>query len=256
MSRPWKSELCGSSAAARPRCSELAPRSRRVLDELRCRRHAGAGAARRAERAARAHAEPLPAGAVVRARRAARLLLAARGRQRLAQHAPGRRHHFAATLGRQDLVVQAVALPARRRGWPPRSNPGTCRPGGVRWRGRRAARAVELQLLDDLRHLARQVPDEAIVALLREEGSTLLRIERGVPVGAQLGALRPARAAPGRAAPGGLPGARSSAASRRRCGCCAARPSSASTGAHDPGPRLDAADARRVARGSSGGGGA
>lgn len=41
---------------------------------------------------------------------------------------------------------------------------------------------VELQLLDDLRHLARQVPDEAIVALLREEGSTLLRIERGVPV--------------------------------------------------------------------------
>ncbi|MFT3954434.1 MAG: hypothetical protein QM722_08610 [Piscinibacter sp.] len=92
--------------------------------------------------------------------------------------------HFGAALGRQDLVVQVVALPGGS-GW----LAAAIEPGDLRaWQGALADAGirlahVELALLDDLRQLAAQVADEAVVALLRDEGLTLLRIASGVPVG-------------------------------------------------------------------------
>lgn len=92
--------------------------------------------------------------------------------------------HFGAALGRQDLVVQVVALPGAA-GW----LAAAIEPADLQaWQqaladaGIRLAH-VELALLDDLRHIAAQVADEAVVALLRDEGLTLLRITEGVPVG-------------------------------------------------------------------------
>lgn len=92
--------------------------------------------------------------------------------------------HFGAALGRQDLVVQVVALPGAA-GW----LAAAIEPADLQaWQqaladaGIRLAH-VELALLDDLSHIAAQVADEAVVALLRDEGLTLLRIADGVPVG-------------------------------------------------------------------------
>lgn len=92
--------------------------------------------------------------------------------------------HFGAALGRQDLVVQVVALPGAA-GW----LAAAIEPEDLQAWQRALADAgirlahVELALLDDLRHIAAQVADEAVVALLRDEGLTLLRIAAGVPVG-------------------------------------------------------------------------
>jgi hypothetical protein len=91
--------------------------------------------------------------------------------------------HFTGLLARQDLVVQVTALQ-----------------GGVWWlaaaieaadlaqwseslaaNGVRLAR-VELALVHDLRAIARHVDDRAVVALMREEGVTLLRVLDGTPV--------------------------------------------------------------------------
>lgn len=92
--------------------------------------------------------------------------------------------HFGGTLGRQDLVVQVVAWPGGS-GW----LAAALEPGDLQaWQraladaGSRLAH-VELALLDDLRQLAGRIADEAVVALLRDEGLTLLRIAAGAPAG-------------------------------------------------------------------------
>ncbi|MBP5990885.1 hypothetical protein [Piscinibacter sp.] len=183
MSRPWKSELSVQLGRGATAVQRLAPWSRRVLDEVRC-EGAPAQALPAALSALRERsAEPLPAQArlcVPDELAYFSLLAGGNGWHGTRQAAVT---HFAATLGRQDLVVQAVALPGAAAWLAAAIEPGDLQAWqrALAEAGVRLAR-VELQLLDDLRHLARQVPDEAIVALLREEGSTLLRIERGVPV--------------------------------------------------------------------------
>ncbi len=183
MSRPWKSELCVRLGRGTTAVQRLAPWSRRVLDEAH-----GEGAPAQALPAALAAlreraAAPLPAQArlCVPDELAYLSLIAGGSSWHAARQAAA--NHFAATLGRQDLLVQVVALPGGA-SW----LAAAIEPADLQGWQRALAEAgvrlahVELQLLDDLRHYAAQVPDEAVVALLREEGSTLLRIERGVPV--------------------------------------------------------------------------
>lgn len=183
MSRPWKSELRVQLGRGSTAVQRLAPWTRRVLDEARVQ-----GAALQALPAALAalrerSEEPLPAQArLLVPDELAYLSLIERDGGWPAAHRAAL-DHFAATLGRTDLVVQVAAMP-----------PGTnwlaaaIETGDLQaWQqaladaGVRLAH-VELLLLDDLRRLAGQVPDEAIVALLRDEGSTLVRVERGTPV--------------------------------------------------------------------------
>lgn len=184
MSRPWKSELCVRLGRGATAVQRLAPWSRRVLDAA-----CAEGAPEQALPAAlaalreREPATPLPAQARLRVPdELAYLSLIAGGSGWPAAHQAAATH-FAATLGRQDLVVQVVPMPGAA-AW----LAAAIEPGDLQAWQRMLADAgvrlahVELQLLDDLRQLAAQVPDEAIVALLRDEGSTLLRIERGTPV--------------------------------------------------------------------------
>jgi hypothetical protein len=183
VSRPWKSEL--SIRLGRSSCGVAlrAPWSRRVL--------------------AQAHAE----GAVAQALPAALAALRAQGHDALPAQArlqvPDERvylslrppaatwraarqeavAHFAAMLGRQDLLVQVVALPGSAAWLAAALEPADLSD----WQRLLAEAGVQLAhvglaLVDDLRHIAAEVADEAIVALMREEGMTLLRIESGVPV--------------------------------------------------------------------------
>ncbi|MGD9835390.1 MAG: hypothetical protein AB7U92_21775 [Piscinibacter sp.] len=183
MSRPWKSELSvrlgrGSTAA---QC--LAPWSRRVLAEA-----GGTGVPATALPAALAALReglgaPLPARARLFVPDELVYLWLVAEADDWASARQAAATHFAATLGRQDLVVQVVALPSSSAWLAAALEPGDLQlwQGALGEAGVRLAH-VELQLLDDLRHLSAQLPDEAVVAMVREEGTTLVRIERGIPV--------------------------------------------------------------------------
>ncbi len=183
MSRPWKSELRVQLGRGVTAVASCAPWSRRVLAEAS---------------AEGAPAQALPAAlAALRERTGSELPAQARllvpdelvyftlvnesAGWPAARQAAAR--HFAATLGRQDLVVQVVGLPGSGSWLGAALEPADLQA----WQQMLAAAGVrlahvELQLLEDLRLVAPQVPDEAIVALLREEGTTLVRVERGAPV--------------------------------------------------------------------------
>ncbi len=182
MSRPWKSELHVQLGRGVTAVASCAPWSRRVV--------------------ARAHAEGAPAQALPAALAALRErcgALPAQARLRVPDElvyftlvtgstgwSAARQsavNHFAATLGRQDLVVQVVALPGHGAWLAAAIEPADLQTWQQALAGAGVQLAhVELQLLDDLHRIAAEVPDEAIIALLRDEGTTLVRVERGVPV--------------------------------------------------------------------------
>ena len=91
--------------------------------------------------------------------------------------------HFAATLGRQDLEVQVIALPGGR-WWLAAAIEAA---DLAAWRQQLGEAGlvlghVGLALLDDLAAIAHRVADDGVVAVLREEGMTLLRLAQGAPV--------------------------------------------------------------------------
>ena len=91
--------------------------------------------------------------------------------------------HFAATLGRQDLVVQAVALPGAAAWLAAAIEPGICRPGSVRWpRPACGWPAWSCSCSTTCATSPPQVPDEGDRRAAARGRPTLLRIERGVPV--------------------------------------------------------------------------
>jgi len=91
--------------------------------------------------------------------------------------------HFALTLGRKDLVVQVAAMPGGGAWLAAAIEPSDLQ-AWQRLLGEAglALAHVQLALLDDLRHVAAQVGDAAVVALMRDEGMTLVRVSRGAPV--------------------------------------------------------------------------
>ena len=182
MSRPWKSELRVRLGRSSTVLQRLTPWSRRLRDEV-CSPGAPAQALPAALAALRERSpETLPAQArlLVPDELEYLSLIESDGGWPAAHRAA--LNHFAATLGQPDPVVQVVALPPG-----PRWLAAAIEPADLQAWQRVLGEAgvhlahVELQLLDDLRRLSAQLPDEAIVALLRDEGSTLVRIERGTP---------------------------------------------------------------------------
>ncbi|MEX8518243.1 MAG: hypothetical protein AB3X44_06985 [Leptothrix sp. (in: b-proteobacteria)] len=87
-------------------------------------------------------------------------------------------------LGRNDLQVQISPLPGRHRSW---LAAAVTRSDLAAWRSALSAAGLHLRhlhpaLVEDLRELAEQVPeDHAVLALLREEGAMLVRLREGVP---------------------------------------------------------------------------
>ena len=91
--------------------------------------------------------------------------------------------HFAAALGRQDLEVQMIALHGGR--WWLAAAIETADLAAWRHQLGEAGLVlghVGLALLDDLAAIAHRVADNGVVAVLREEGVTLLRMAQGAPV--------------------------------------------------------------------------
>jgi hypothetical protein len=91
--------------------------------------------------------------------------------------------HFTGMLGRQDLVVQVAALHGGQ-WWLAAAIEAA---DLALWTEALAANGVALSrvalaLLHDLRAIAPHVDDRAVVALMREEGVTLLRVHEGTPV--------------------------------------------------------------------------
>jgi hypothetical protein len=91
--------------------------------------------------------------------------------------------HFAAALGRHDLEVQVIAL--RGGHWWLAAAIETAELAA--WRRQLDAAGlvlghVGLALLDDLAAIAHRVADNGVVAMLREEGVTLVRMAQGAPV--------------------------------------------------------------------------
>jgi hypothetical protein len=91
--------------------------------------------------------------------------------------------HFTNTLGRQDLMVRVSALHGGR-WWLAAAIENA---DVAAWQQALSASgvtlaAIELALLHDLRAISRHVPDRSIVAMLRDEGVTLVRVHRGAPV--------------------------------------------------------------------------
>ncbi|MDP4300543.1 hypothetical protein [Leptothrix discophora] len=90
---------------------------------------------------------------------------------------------FSADLGRDDLRVQVVPLQQGER-WLAVAAP---EPDVQAWSEALALSGVQLQslhaaLVEDLRRLAPQIPEnDAVLALLREEGMSLVHIRDGVP---------------------------------------------------------------------------
>lgn len=91
---------------------------------------------------------------------------------------------FSEDLGRDDLRVQVIPLNNGRR-WIAAAVP---EPDVIAWREALALAGVRLEhlhgaLIEDLRLLAPQVPeDDAVIALLREEGMSLVHLQAGLPV--------------------------------------------------------------------------
>lgn len=94
------------------------------------------------------------------------------------------RARFTAALERDDLRVQVMPLAGGRRWLAAAVAQGDL----DAWRealGQAGVRLTHLHtaLLEDLRRLSRQIPeDDAVIALLREEGVSLLRVRRGTPI--------------------------------------------------------------------------
>lgn len=94
------------------------------------------------------------------------------------------RARFAAVLEREDLRVQVMPLAGGRR-W---LAAAVARSDLDAWRDALDQAGVRLAhlhtaLLEDLRRLSQQIPeDDAVIALLREEGVSLLRVRRGLPI--------------------------------------------------------------------------
>ena len=183
MSLPWKSELLLRLTRSACVAQVLAPWSRHVVAEA----HADGAPAESLPRVLQSLRDAGPAPLPRRARllvpdELAYLAL----RPACARWAAAQRDaqaHFAQTLGRPDLIVQVAAMPGQG-GW----LAAAIEPDDLqRWQrllgdaGVRLA-AVELALLDDLRAISARVADDAVVALLRDEGMTLLRVAGGTPV--------------------------------------------------------------------------
>lgn len=94
------------------------------------------------------------------------------------------RARFTAALERDDLRVQVMPLAAGRR-W---LAAAVARSDLDAWHDALDQAGVRLThlhtaLVEDLRHLARHIPeDDAVIALLREEGVSLVRLRRGLPI--------------------------------------------------------------------------
>jgi hypothetical protein len=90
--------------------------------------------------------------------------------------------HFVQMLGSRDLLVQTAPLPGGEV-W----LAGAIEPALVQaWHEALAAEGIaltelQLALIDDMRAIAPEIDQHAIVALLRDEGVTLLHIEGGCP---------------------------------------------------------------------------
>lgn len=182
MSLPWKSELQLRLQRGRCEARLLAPWSRRVLAEAEA-LGTPPGSIGAALQGLAAQGQALPAQA---------RLLVPDEHTYLALRPPcirwekardEARAHFEQTLGRSDLLVQVTPLP-RAAGW----LAAALEPADLAaWRDALAAARVQLAsvrlaLLDDLAHVAPRAPDDASIALLRDEGMSLLRLAGGVPV--------------------------------------------------------------------------
>ncbi len=181
MSVPWKSELQLRMSRRGCIAEVRAPWSR----EVRGRAEAGGDAAAitaavHALRAQGATALPSRARVLVADEQVYLSLLPGKLQWRQAQAAAI--DHFAQMLGSRDLMVQTAPLPGGET-W----LAGAIEPALVQaWQEALAAEGValtelQLALVDDLRAIAPEVGERAILALLREEGMTLLRIEGGCP---------------------------------------------------------------------------
>jgi FAD/FMN-containing dehydrogenase len=186
VSLPWKSELVlrleRSSCSAQLRGGW----SRRIEAQVRA---AGTGPASivAAVQALRARgATTLPRGArlMLPDEHVYLALRPASGRRR--QALLGAAEHFSQLLDRQDIDVQVSALPDGS-GW---LAAAVDRADLQAWRDALRAegltlQALQLGLIDDLRAVARHVGERAIVALMREEGMTLMRLAGSAPVDLQ-----------------------------------------------------------------------
>ena len=183
MSPLWKSELLVRPGRAECRVQVRSAWRREVLGECSA---AGAGAAAIGVAVAGLAAQgtgrlPGRARLLVPDEMAYIALLPASAAWHTAQAAAAA--HFAAVLGRHDLIVQVAAMPGSRWWLAAAIEPADL----AAWRQVLAEHgvaldAVELALLHDLRAIARHVDDRSVVALLRDEGVMLLRVHDGAPV--------------------------------------------------------------------------
>lgn len=183
MSQPWKSEL--QVRLTRDACAVQlrAPWSRRVLAEA----SADGAAAESLPAALKAlrglgH-DPLPAQARLLVPEELAYLSLRPPRPAWRQAHRDAVDHFAQALGRQDLLVQVSAMPGGA-AWLAAAIEPADLAAWQRLFGEQglALGHVELALLDDLRHIADQVGVQATVALMRDEGMTLVRVDDGLPV--------------------------------------------------------------------------
>ena len=206
MSQPWKSDLL--LRFSRHACSAQlrAPWSRRVVAEVSADGAWALALPAVLKELRREGHDPLPqqASLLVPDELVYLALRPARAAWRAAQQDAV--EHFALTLGRKDLVVQVAAMPGGD-AW----LAAAIEPADLQAWQRLLGEAglvlahVQLALLDDLRHLAAQVGDSAIVALMRDEGMTLVRVSRGTPVELSWERCDPQAHAPHRAAAARLP---------------------------------------------------
>lgn len=183
MSPPWKSELRIRLSRTACRAAIAAPWSRAVGEEVRvegepARSLADAAAALQARDGARL---PTSAAMLVPDELAYVTVLAPVSGWAAARREA--RAQFERMLGRDDIVVQVSALP-KAAGW---------LAGAIdakdldAWRDTLAGVGVALtrvglSLLDDLRAIASQVGDHGVLAMMRDEGISVIRIDDGVPV--------------------------------------------------------------------------
>jgi hypothetical protein len=91
--------------------------------------------------------------------------------------------HFAESLGRQDLVVRVAALPGGRWWLAAALEPVDLQAWQRALESEGVALSnVQLGLLADLRALAPQIADRSVLAMLRDEGVLLVRMNEGSPV--------------------------------------------------------------------------
>lgn len=183
MSQPWKSELLLRLKRGTCVAQVLAPWSRRVVRELHAEGPIGVALPQLIRTLQDDGAAALP--------RQARLMVPDELaylslRPTCADWPAAQREahsHFVQTLGRQDLVVQVMPLPGSA-GW----LAAAIEPSDLQAWQQMLAQAgvrlahVELALLDDLQAIAGLIGDEAVVALLRDEGMTLCRVSGGTLV--------------------------------------------------------------------------